>query len=554
MSNGEKKPGKSGAAKPPVIDVEAKKVGGGESSAQVRAETGDGQKGASTGKGASAAGKKPEKADTRKVSGSGPKAAEKKATGKETKETKGGSAAAGVKKDTSKKDGKKDDGKPAVSAPVEKKAKARGGSWFWKGLFGILLLGGAAGGGAWLYQQYGPEKRLAAMQAQITMLERKLAGGGDLAALKEQLNTLQAEQGRLAAALKELSKSDGGELPLKVKALEEKVAALDALKGQVEGNTKAMQALQQALEGVRGQLATLKEGIEQLAQAPAPARGEGENAQGAAAPGAASAALVALKLSLQETQQRLAALARQLDDVRKEADPARMALLENRLKKQEEALVRVQDELRGAIEKVREQAAVAAKRAKEAQAVAAELKANPPVPEFTPPPEAAAYAVLREKVVSGAPFRAELEKLAALMPGEKALDALAPFAEKGVPTEAALAKGLDAAIAALKTSAEETQPAQEQDDPLAILKQKLSKVVKVRRAGEVDWPAVAKAAKEKLRQGGLAAAVAELSAHKGAMPEPLAGWLAQARARLATDKALDALADAVLRRAGKGAQ
>ena len=551
MSNDKKKPGRSGAAKPPVIDVQAKKVGGGESSAQARAESGDGQKGASTGKEASAAGKKPEKAETRKASGSGAAAAEKKSAGKETK---GGSAAAGAKKDASKKDGKKDDGKPAASAPVKKKAKAGGGGWFWKGLFGILLLGGAAGGGAWLYQQYGPEKRLTAMQAQIAALERKLAGGGDLAALKEQVNALQAEQGKLAVALKELSKSDGGELPLKVKTLEEKIAELASLRAQVAENAKAVQGVRQALEDVRGQVATLKEGIEQLAQAPAPAQGEGENAQGAAAPGAASAALVALKLSLQETQQRLAALARQLDDVRKEADPARMALLENRLKKQEEALVRVQEELREAMAKVREQAAQAAKQAQAARAMAAELKANPPVPEFTPPPEAVAYAALREKAVRGAPFREELERLAALMPGAKPLDALAPFAEKGVPTEAALAKALDAVIARLATPAAEAETQEKSSDPLAILKQKLSKVVKVRRAGEVDWPAVAKAAKEKLRQGGLAAAVAELSAHEGAMPEPLAGWLAQARARLATDKALDALADAVLQRAGKGAQ
>ena len=45
--------------------------------------------------------------------------------------------------------------------------------------------------------------------------------------------------------------------------------------------------------------------------------------------------------------------------------------------------------------------------------------------------------------------------------------------------------------------------------------------------------------------------MAELSAHKGDMPGPLAEWLAGARARLAAREALDALADAVLRRSRK---
>ena len=523
MSDEKKKPGRSGAAKPPVIDVKAQKVEGEKAEKSGKPAAGENATGA---QGASSP--PPEKG---KASGKAP----------------GDAGADGGKKDESPAPDAKAgaSGKQGKEQGKERPRRRRG--WFWKGLFGLLLLGGAAGGGAWLYQQYGPEKKLAAMQARLAALEKK-AAGADVKALAQRVDALEAAQRKLSAEMKKLAGLTA--LPQKVATLEERVGAIGGLKKQVQENAQALREMHEAFAKAQEQLATLKEGIMQMAQAPAAApAGEAGTAGASGAPAAAvapTAALLALKLSLKETQQKMADLARQLSDLRKAADPARMEMLEGRLKKQEEALLRLRAELQDSIDKAMEQALKAEQAAKTARKAVADLRAHPPAPKIVPPPAAMAYAALREKVKAGAPFAAELKKLTALLPGAKPLDALAPFAKAGVPTTRALAAELDTVIAQLEKSSS-AAAAGGDGDVLGALTQRLSKVVKVRRAGEVDWPEVTRKMRAELAKGGLGAALAALPERGGAMPKPLAAWVGKARARQQVDAALDALADLVLR-------
>ncbi len=518
MSDEKNKPGKSGAAKPPVIDVKAKKVG--------EEKTDKADKLA-----ADAKAPKPEKA--------APDAARDKAGDKKS-EGDGKKSAPKAEDTAAKKDAPESAPKPEPAKPRKK-----GGGWFWKGLFGLLLLGGAAGGGAWLYQQYGPEKKLAAVQARLAALERK-AAGADLKALAQRIDALETAQRKIASQVDKLATL--GALPQKVATLEKRIGAAEALRQQVRANAEAVQRLNDALAKTQEQLTTLKEGIAQMAQ---PSAGVA-NAMGAQAPAnaaAPAAALLALKLSLKETQQKLADLARQLSEVRKAADPARMEMLEGRLKKHEEALLRLRSELQENIDKAMQRALRAEKAARAAGAAVADLKAHPPTPEIAPPPAAMAYAALREKAKAGKPFAEELKKLAALLPGARPLDALAPYAETGAPTAAALSRLLDEAIARMQQQASAASGSGKNGGVLGALKQRLSKVVKVRRAGEVDWPALARRMRDELAKGGVGAALAAMPERAGKLPQPLAAWVSKARARQRVDAALDALADLVLRQA-----
>ena len=522
MSDDKKKPGKSGAAKPPIIDAKAQKVGGDRSDTTEKA-------------GSEAQKKEPSQKDAASAAAKDAKDAPKTIDDKPTSANKDVKEAP---KSTSKADGKAAADKGA-GATARQQDKKRSGGWFWKGLFGLLLLGGAAGGGAWLYQQYGPEKKLAALQARLAALERQ-AAGADLKALAQRVDALQAAQKTLAAEVTKLTELSA--LPQKVAALEERLNATESLRQQVRENAQALREMHEVLSRAREQLATLKEGIAQMAQAPAVGA---ENGGGQAV--APAAALLALKISVQETQRKLADLVRQLSEVRKAADPARMEMLEGRLKRQEEALLRLRTELQESIEKAMAQALKAEQAARGAHAAVAKLKANPPMPKISPPPAAMAYAALRQKAKTGAPFAAELKNLAALLPGARPVDALMPFAESGVPTEKALAAALDTVVAQLQEQAA-AATRQEDEGVLGALQQRLSKVVKVRRAGEVDWLAVAQKMRTALAKGGLGAALAVLPARAGKMPQALAAWVSKARARQQVDAALDAMADVVLQK------
>ncbi len=553
-----KKPGKSGAARPPVIDVQARKVKGDKPRADSPAAKSAGKKQADAGK----AGKAADAKDSRK--------ADKPASTTTAQEAKARTGQPKAEKSSSAKSAAKSAKPDAASGkkPEKPEKKRRKGGAGWKLLLGLLLLGGAAGGGAWVYQQYGPQKTIMSLQQRLAALERKTqaaAPADAIKALEEKLAQVRQEQQKLSASVHELQKGSGGDLPLKVKALEEKLGQLEKLAPALRENVERTAALEKTLAGLQQQMTTVKQGLEELAAGKPATNGEatagaaesgGSTGEATAGAGVAAsgAALVALKLSVQELQQKLAALNERMAALRQAADPARLQALEGRMGKQEQALIRAQEELRGLAQKAQVAAERAAEQARAAQQAIADLRAHPPTPKFTPPPASVAYAALREKAKAGEPFKAELDKLAALLPGAPGLDALTPLAAQGVPATAALRKQLAAlAHAYAGKQAQAQKPAG--NDPLAMLKQRLSSVVKVRRAGEVDWAGKLKAALARLDAGGLPAAVAELAPLAGdKMPRDVAQWLASARARLRADKALDALADAVLQHAGKAAE
>ena len=592
MSEKDKKPGKSGAARPPVINVKAKTVKPAAdkttSAGKPAGAAATGAKGSTSARPSSAAPSSAPSTEKQKAGATTaqeqPSAASHKAPrnkdskppadkpeekkpeqekkGKDAK--KDAAAATGASKTDAGGASKSEQPKKAdgdTQQAAEKPKKSRTGL---KVLLGLLLLGGAAGGGAWIYHQYGPGQKLAALEQRLKAAESKLAAAGqaqqlaaELTALKQKVAGLEAAQQDLAGQLKALASGGSGDLAGKVQALENKIGALTALPEQLENTTTRLATLEKAVENLRGQMNALREGLEQISKAPAAATGQtgDANATGAAAPaaGASAAALVALKLALKETQQKLAALNEQVATLRAGADPARFKMLEARLKKLEEGLIRVRSDLGDTIAKVQEQALQATRRAEESLAAVEELKRNPPVPEYVPPPQAVAFAALRRKVMAGEPFAAELEKLASIMPGASELDVLSPHAKKGVPTVEALAGRLKALASGLTAGKAAPTPAERDgSDPLATLKNKLFNVVKVRKAGEVNWPALIAQARRKLASEGLSAAITLLAPHEEKAPAALREWLNDARARLKVERALSMLAQEILSQGARG--
>jgi hypothetical protein len=153
-----------------------------------------------------------------------------------------------------------------------------------------------------------------------------------------------------------------------------------------------------------------------------------------------------------------------------------------------------------------------------------------------------AVGQLREAVNHAMPFEAELRAVRALAPQDaelaQAVEALKPRAAAGIPTRAVLADRFEALAPALVRSDLLPQGQSWWRDTV----DRMSSLLTVRREdGEAagDSPAAVVArAQAALRRGDLAAAIAQAETLSGAAGESVAPWLADARARLAADKAL----------------
>lgn len=176
---------------------------------------------------------------------------------------------------------------------------------------------------------------------------------------------------------------------------------------------------------------------------------------------------------------------------------------------------------------------------------------------------------LQAALATARPFQAELAALAelarqdsAVAPElEQAQAALAPHAETGVPTVAELriafppvARAVVAASRA-EQAADAVSPGDDGEAAPGWLDQailKLSQLVSVRPVGEdvagEDAAARTARAEAMLGRGDLAGAVAELDGLSGKPAEAAAGWLADAKARLAAEAALATLQSAVVAR------
>jgi uroporphyrinogen-III synthase len=161
-------------------------------------------------------------------------------------------------------------------------------------------------------------------------------------------------------------------------------------------------------------------------------------------------------------------------------------------------------------------------------------------------------------VDSGAPYAAPLESLRRAAAQDTALAApvetLARTAETGVATGPALADAFPAAADAARRAERQARAQNWVDRSLAVVED----LVVVRPApGEVDGDdtdSVLARAEGRLDRGDLPGAVAALGALQGPAAEAMAGWVGQARARLAAQEAVARIAAAAIARIGGTAQ
>jgi hypothetical protein len=153
-------------------------------------------------------------------------------------------------------------------------------------------------------------------------------------------------------------------------------------------------------------------------------------------------------------------------------------------------------------------------------------------PADSPARLALSAAALRDAVLSGVPYAAELEEVKALGADEKVLAALVPFAEKGAPTNAVLAQELRALIPALIKSS----GAQAPTGFLERLEANASKLVRIRPvdapAGD-DASAVLARIEIEAAHAAIDDAIVDLGKLDAATRAPAQEWIRKAQARQA---------------------
>jgi hypothetical protein len=148
-----------------------------------------------------------------------------------------------------------------------------------------------------------------------------------------------------------------------------------------------------------------------------------------------------------------------------------------------------------------------------------------------------ALANLARAAESAQPFKSELDAVAAFLPKEPELAALAPAAQTGVPTEASLKERFPSLV----QSVLDAERRAGSDGIFARFVSNIRKLVTVRRTGEIagdDTEAVLARMEERLKLDNLPAAVTEAKLLKGAAAEAAAPWLKDAEARVATQQML----------------
>ncbi|HYH37721.1 MAG TPA: mitofilin family membrane protein [Azospirillum sp.] len=148
---------------------------------------------------------------------------------------------------------------------------------------------------------------------------------------------------------------------------------------------------------------------------------------------------------------------------------------------------------------------------------------------------------LRGALAGSGPFPGELQAVKALGSTDaelnKAVDAIAPYAAKGIPTQAQLADRLEREASAIVRAEQKGEGGSWVKDVTGTL----STLVTVRRqGGEVvgnTADAIVARAQAALNRNDLKTAVDEMSTLQGPAAQAAAGWLADAKARLAANAA-----------------
>jgi hypothetical protein len=159
---------------------------------------------------------------------------------------------------------------------------------------------------------------------------------------------------------------------------------------------------------------------------------------------------------------------------------------------------------------------------------------------------ALAFANLRNAVAAGRPYTTELAALITLAPEDSGLAALASHAQSGIPALPELVRSFTPAS---ETALASTAPTAEASYVDSLL-QSVQSLVKIRRIdanATGDAPsAVLARARADLNQGDLGLAVKDVEGLSGAPRETFAGWLDQARSRLAADDTMNRLESTLL--------
>ena len=402
----------------------------------------------------------------------------------------------------------------------------------------LLGIGAAGGGGYWLYQKTQTTSRT---QAAATQAANQLAA--EIGEMKKELAALRQENAALKKGLEEL-RSRAATAPA---ARPQELAALressDKLAEMVNANSRGLAETRQKLSDLAARFAAIEGALSKAAE-----NGEATPAQQQAAASLKTEqirqqmekSLGGLKAKLSELEKRLAETGGQTgvpEEVSKQLAAHEAALKELRGKL---------EEMRGGTAKAAETASKAAAQAAAAVAALEALKKNPPKPRITPPPAGAIFAALHEKARKGEPFAEELNELKKWLPGLDLYARLDKVAATGARPRAALGKQLDELAAKYAAARAEAMKKQGGGGLLGSIKSRLSKVVKVRKAGQADWAGALAEARKALAGGSLAAAIDVLNGQPGEKPEDVAAWLAEAEKRMLVDKSVSGLGDFVI--------
>lgn len=166
-------------------------------------------------------------------------------------------------------------------------------------------------------------------------------------------------------------------------------------------------------------------------------------------------------------------------------------------------------------------------------------------PRDGPGAATAAAARLNKAIDAGSPYQRELTALAAAMPGDPAISAIAAHATTGVATRADLIARFDAiaaALAAAQSGIGETDTGD--GDLIGDVWSRVTDLVKVQKSTEPGsrvLVAAVETARERITDGDLAAAADALAEGGDGLTEAATGWIDAAQARAQVDAEMDGL-------------
>ena len=280
---------------------------------------------------------------------------------------------------------------------------------------------------------------------------------------------------------------------------------------------------------LRAQIQQIVDRVGKLEQRPAAAPGNGGN-------GEAAAGLAALAQRIDALEQRPAAAAPDtgVADAQK-ALADRLAALEQKVSAAA-GNAQAAQELRGEVDSLKQQVTSVNQAVTQRQDAATAAQAL-----------VLAAGQLRASLSGGQPFQQDLQAVRALNIADagvtQPLDAVAPYAAKGIPTRAQLTDRFEPLAGEIVRADIRGEGNGWIDSAVG----KLSTLVTVRREGGgvvgTTSDAVVARAEAALSEGNLAKAVEELSTLQGPAAQTAGPWLADAKARLAADQAARQLND-----------